>query len=238
MCQDEAGTCQTEKVNFDRPVVAAFDLDGTLTEGGSVGRWLRAIGGYGRFYGAGISLALPLTVGAVMSGPAADRAKESLFRKILSGRPHDEVASASREFALTHLHEEVRLHVQQRLEWHKSEGHRVVVVSASPEIYVAVIAHELGAHGAVGTRLAVDPLGRLTGGYLGRNCRGEEKIRRLHEWIDAQNFSVTPEIYAYGNSRGDLRMLSAADHPYDVGKLGPLGALRHFPRFSSGGRPD
>ena len=224
-------------MSFDHPVVAAFDLDGTLTEGGSVGRWLRAVGGSGRFYGAGLSLAIPLTVGAILSGPAADSAKESLFRKILTGRPFDELESQSREFALAHLHAELRPHMQRRLQWHKDQGHHIVVVSASPQIYVSVIAHELGAHGAVGTRLAVDPIGRMTGGYLGRNCRGEEKIRRLHEWIDEQKFPETPEIYAYGNSRGDRRMLGAADHPFDVGKLGPIGALRRFPRLSSDARP-
>jgi phosphoserine phosphatase len=40
-----------------------------------------------------------------------------------------------------------------------------------------------------------------------------------------------PELYAYGNSRGDRRMLSAADHPVDCGQLGTLGALRAFPRL-------
>lgn len=168
-----------------------------------------------------------------MSGAAADSAKESLFRKILAGRSVEEVTTVSRNFALAHLHEEIRPHVKERLDWHKRNGHHVVVVSASPEIYVSVIANELGAHGAVGTRLAVDPLGRMTGGYLGRNCRGEEKIRRLREWIDERGFTSVPEIFAYGNSRGDIRMLSAADHPFDVGRLGQLGALRHFPRLSS-----
>lgn len=220
-------------MNSERPVVAAFDLDGTLTEGGSVGRWLRAVGGTRMFATTGASLLVPLSVGAVMSGPAADSAKERLFRKILAGRPVDDVVRESRSFALAHLQSEIRPLTKERLEWHKSQGHHVVVVSASPEIYVAVIAEELGAHGAIGTRLAVDPMGRLTGGYLGRNCRGTEKIRRLHEWIESQSFEQAPLIYAYGNSRGDRRLLGAADFPYDVGKLGAFGALRNFPRLSS-----
>lgn len=226
--------CQNAGVNSDRPVVAAFDLDGTLTEGGSVGRWLRAVGGTRRLYGAGLSLAVPLGIGAVLSGSAADSAKESLFRKIIAGRLEEEVVAQSRDFALSHLHHELRPHIKARLDWHKEAGHHVVVVSASPEIYVSVIAEALGAHGAIGTRLAVDPLGRMTGGYLGRNCRGEEKIRRLREWIDERKLSGEAEIFAYGNSRGDLRMLRAADHPFDVGQLGRYGALRNFPRLTAG----
>lgn len=173
-----------------------------------------------------------------MSGRHADSAKEELFRKTLSGRNADEVRRLSEEFGLHHVAEELRPAVLNRLRWHQDQGHHTVVVSASPEIYVAVIAQELGAHGAIGTRLGIDPLGRLTGGYLGRNCRGEEKIRRLREWIDEQHFASEPDIYAYGNSRGDRRLLRAATYPFDVGKLGRFGALRNYPRLSSAELPN
>jgi HAD superfamily hydrolase (TIGR01490 family) len=213
--------------------VAAFDLDGTLTEGGSVGRWLRYVAGLRPFLSAGLSLTPALTLGAVASGRRADSAKEQLFRKTLSGRNADDVLRLSEEFGRDHVAEEIRPAVLERLRWHQAQGHRTVVVSASPEMYVSVIARQLGADAAIGTRLAVDPLGRLTGGYLGRNCRGEEKIRRLREWIDGQHFDREPELFAYGNSRGDRRLLRAATYPFDVGKLGRFGALRNFPRLSS-----
>jgi phosphoserine phosphatase len=58
-------------------------------------------------------------------------------------------------------------------------------------------------------------------------------MRRLSEWIDQQGFTDPPVIYAYGNSRGDRRLLKGASHPYDVGKLGPFGALRQYPRLPS-----
>ena len=50
-----------------QPVVAAFDLDGTLTEGGSVFPWLKSIAGRGRTWRAALSLAGPLTIGAFRS---------------------------------------------------------------------------------------------------------------------------------------------------------------------------
>ena len=43
--------------------------------------------------------------------------------------------------------------------------------------------------------------------------------------------TLMPVLYAYGNSRGDRRMLRGATFPFDVGRLGPLGALRLFPRL-------
>ena len=215
------------------PVVAAFDLDGTLTEGGSVFHWLRHIAGSREAYAAALRLAVPLTVGALRSGSSADRAKERLFRAVLDGRDGEEVALRSRDFVIEHLLRKGRSSTLERLSTHRTLGHDVVVVSASPQLYVDVVAEELGAQGGLGTRLAVDPLGKLTGGYLGRNCRGSEKVRRLHEWIEERNYERAPVLYAYGNSRGDQRMLRESTHPHDVGKLGSWGALRRFPRLAT-----
>ena len=80
--------------------------------------------------------------------------------------------------------------------------------------------------------------GLLTGGYEGKNCRGAEKYARLVVHLRAQgllsnNGGEQPVLWAYGNSRGDLRLLNAADHGVDAGRLGPLGRLRRFPRLSA-----
>lgn len=214
-------------------VVAAFDLDGTLAEGGSVFHWLRYVAGSASTYGAALRLIVPLSVGALRSGSAADRAKERLFHDVLEGRDLSDVQSASRDFILAHLARKGRARTLERLAWHLEQGHEVVIVSASPQLYVDVVAEHLGAHGALGTRLAVDPSHKLTGDYLGQNCRGSEKLRRLNEWIAHRGFDSAPVIYAYGNSRGDRRLLTAATYPYDVGKLGRFGALRHFPRLEA-----
>ncbi len=214
------------------PVVAAFDLDGTLTEGGSVFHWLRFVAGDATVARAALPLLVPLTVGAIRSGQWADSAKERLFQSVLAGRGLDEVAAASREFILHHLAEQGRPEVIERLTWHRDEGHDVVLVSASPQIYVDVLVEKFRIAGGLGTRLAVDTRGQLTGSYLGKNCRGTEKMRRLDEWIAARGYEVPPEIYAYGNSRGDRRLLAGATHPFDAGKMGRWGALRAYPRLA------
>jgi phosphatidylglycerophosphatase C len=219
-------------VELSSPTVAAFDLDGTLTEGGSVFKWLRRLTSSPAVLRAALRLAVPLIVGALRSGARADAAKERLFRSLLAGRNVHEVDAASREFALEHLAREGRPQVLARLNWHLEQGHDVVIVSASPQMYVDEVAHVLQASGALGTRLGVDPLDKLTGGYLGKNCRGSEKLRRLTEWIEQRNYASEPVIFAYGNSRGDKRLLGAATHPFNMGRLGKLGALRRFPRVA------
>src|SRR5580704_9211050 len=91
-----------------QPVVAAFDLDGTLTEGGSVFPWLKSVAGRGRTWRAALSLALPLTIGPVRSSRWADNAKERLFKKLLAGIDEELIAAHSRTFALEHLQHEGR----------------------------------------------------------------------------------------------------------------------------------
>lgn len=213
------------------PIVAAFDLDGTLSDGGSVFKWLRYLRGSRATYAASGRLALPLLVGAIRSGPWADHAKEQLFGRLLIGLDEDDVRATSRVFAIQHFEAHGRPKVLERLRWHLREGHDVVIVSASPQIYVDVVVEMFDADGGLGTRLAVDARGTLTGSYLGKNCRGKEKLRRLTEWTQTRFPDVEPTIYAYGNSRGDRRLLRGATYPFNVGRLGPLGALRQFPRL-------
>lgn len=222
----------------ESPVVAAFDLDGTLTQGGSVYHWLRYLAGNAPVYRATLSLIVPLSVGAIRSGHWADDAKERLFYKILVGRDLDEVRETSRTFALEHLAHKGRAKILERLEWHRERGHDIVIVSASPQLYVDVMVEATQAKAGMGTRLAVDARSKLTGSYLGKNCRGTEKMRRLSEWIDEQHYPLAPVIYAYGNSRGDRRLLRGATYPFDVGRLGAFGALRKYPRLKNSERED
>jgi phosphatidylglycerophosphatase C len=208
--------------------VAAFDFDGTLTEGGSVMDFLVALRGLPTVAAATAALAPRLAHGALVGGTAADQTKELLFRRTLGGVAASRVDDVSDRFARHHLARHLRSDVHSRFDWHRERGDPVVIVSASPEVYVRVAATLLGADGVVATRLAVGEGGLLTGRYDGANCRGEEKLRRLREWMD-ESGADPDRLWAYGNSRGDLRMLLAADVGVNVGRLGRFGRLRDFP---------
>lgn len=211
--------------------VAAFDFDGTLTRGGSVFAFLVAVTSRRRVAGAVALLAPHLVHAALVGGSAADLTKERLFERVLAGVPADQLAAVGAEFGVTHLERRLRPEVKDRLDWHRRRGDRVVVVSASPEVYVAAAGRTLGVDGVVATKLEVLG-GRVTGRYDGANCRGQEKLRRLREWIEGDG-TRPGRIWAYGNSRGDLRMLDAADTGVNVGRLGRFGRLRAFPSLAA-----
>ncbi|HEY1828755.1 MAG TPA: HAD-IB family hydrolase [Acidimicrobiales bacterium] len=220
-----------------RPTVAAFDFDGTLTDGGSVYPFLVALRDRWTVWRTVATMAPALIWAAIAGGTAADDTKERMFHRLLGGLPFEEVERKSQAFALAHLQRHLRTDTLGRLNWHLEQGHHVVIVSASPELYVLPAGQHLGVPGVVATRLAVEG-GVLTGGYLGKNCRGAEKYARLivhlrtNGLMTANGTGQQPVLWAYGNSRGDLRLLDAADHGVDCGKLGPLGRLRRFPRLA------
>jgi phosphatidylglycerophosphatase C len=224
--------------------VAAFDFDGTLCDGGSVIPFLVSLRGVWPVLRAVVRFSPALVRAAITGGTAADDVKERLFIRLLGGLSVVEVDRVGRVFAHAHLQRHLREDVARRLEWHRRQGHYTVIVSASPECYVSPAGEELGVDGVVATRLAVGGGGLLTGGYEGKNCRGAEKYARLVGHLRAVGVlggpaSEHPVLWAYGNSRGDLRLLNAADHGVDAGRLGPLGRLRHFPRLSQvAGRAD
>jgi phosphatidylglycerophosphatase C len=216
--------------------VAAFDFDGTLTEGGSVYGFLVALSGSDKVLRATAALSPRLAYAALAGGTAADDTKQLLFERVIGGASVEDLDRTAKSYAEAHLAKHLRTDVRSRLDWHRDRGDRVVIVSASPEVYVKVAGHLLGVDGVIATRLEVTGNATLTGRYDGRNCRGEEKLRRLRQWIDDSGLAVD-KLWSYGNSRGDLRMLRASDVGVNVGRLGRLGKLRSFPGLDETAQP-
>jgi phosphatidylglycerophosphatase C len=217
----------------NKSVVAAFDFDGTLTRGGSVWQFLVYLAGRSRVARAGLRDLPELLVAAIAGGKANDVAKQALFTAVLAGRESETVARQANEFGLLHFRRRARPEILDRLRWHTEQGHRVVIVSASLELYLSGVAKELGVDGLICTQMQVGSDGKLTGRFEGPNCRGAEKARRLRVWIDDSVNTADKDtfVWAYGNSAGDLDMLSGADLGVNVGRLGRFGKLKGFAKF-------
>jgi phosphatidylglycerophosphatase C len=197
--------------------VAAFDLDGTLTRGDSLLSFLRFSCGAARTARA-LGAELSRFVEAASTGGAArDRAKEALLSRCLSGRRESDLAAAAEEFSKAYLARRSRPEALTQVAWHRRRGHRLVVISASPEIYVIPMGRQLGVDAVLATRLETDGDGRLTGRFDGSNCRGEEKVARLVRWRGG----IDGRIWAYGDSSGDAELLALADVAVRVGRRWP-----------------
>jgi HAD superfamily hydrolase (TIGR01490 family) len=194
----------------DKPVVAAFDFDGTLTRRDTLLPFL--LHTLGSFEVARHALVLSPTLAAYGLGFIRnDIAKERVFIQCLSGMRMGELRQEAERFAENVLPTLLRKEALQRLDWHKRQGHRCVVISASLELYVRPWAINTGFDDVIATHLEAREDGRITGKLSGGNCFGVEKVRRLEALLGDRNGYT---LYAYGDSRGDKELLSSADVAY------------------------
>ena len=187
-----------------RPLVA-FDFDGTLTSRDSFTAFLRWRFGR-RAYAVGM-LALAADAARYVLDRDRGRLKVATTRRFLAGMPRAELEAWAQTFASEQGRALLRPDALRAWRRWQSDGARLVIVTASPETIVGPIARGLGADLLIGTRLAFDAAGRVTGDFDGENCRGPEKVRRLRA---AFGDEVRLEA-AYGDSDGDNEMLALAE---------------------------
>jgi phosphatidylglycerophosphatase C len=192
-------------------IVAAFDFDGTITRRDSLVPFLVTVAGRTAVLRA-LGAESPSLARAAAGRGDRDAAKERVLTRVLAGRAHADIEAAGRVFANSLVDAAVTPQARERITWHHREGHEVVIVSASLDVYLEPVARSLGVGQVLSTSLDVDEHGRCTGRLQGANCRGPEKAIRLRTLIGDD----TVELWAYGNSSGDAEMLALAHYPVRV----------------------
>lgn len=209
-----------------RPVVAAFDVDKTLTTRDCVVPFLWKVGG--PVLVVRLLPRIPQLLVAVLRR-RRDRIKAIATRAAVRGIPLSRIDIVACRYADQVWARRMRPDTVARLNWHVKQGHHVVLVSASYRNYLEPLAARLGVRGVISTELEVRD-GICTGGLLGPNCRATVKPERLRAWMDAEGLSGAV-IHAYGDSAGDRDLLALADHPTLVG----TSVIAVSPEFVSSG---
>lgn len=192
--------------------IAAFDFDGTLTRRDTLIGFLVQACGRRRVAGAVTAVATQAAAARARPSPPGahhrDTTKEQLLARLFAGDQAERVTEEGRRYAAT-LPRRLRPEAQQRVDWHRREGHELVIVSASLLAYLEPFAATHGFDHVIGVGLEVGDDGRLTGCLTGPNVRGPEKALRLQAWLDG----IEPDrLWAYGNSRGDHELMALSTH--------------------------
>ncbi len=189
--------------------LACFDFDGTMIRGDSIVAYLKTA--YRRGFVSRWDMAAVLlhTAGYFLRLEDSDETKTRAlrFRRQMTA---EERESLDRDFALRELLPRIYPEALKCWKKHQAEGKKMLLVSASTENYMLMVAEALGADALLCTYLAPD--GHVTG-----NCRGEEKVRRIREWLRQAGIEADWKAsFAYGDSESDLPMLRLAGHPVQV----------------------
>jgi len=161
-----------------RRTIAAFDFDGTMTRHDTLVPFLVSVAGRGPVLAALAAQSPRLAYAAAGRGDR-DATKARVLRRLLNGRPYADVEAAGRAYGAGLARRGIATDARDRVAWHRREGHEVVIVSASLDVYLAEVAERLGIGQVLCTSLEVDGLGCCTGELRGRNCRGAGKLERL-----------------------------------------------------------
>lgn len=191
-----------------KKVLALFDFDGTITSKDSFLEFLKFYAGSGIYY---VKLFCLLPFILMFYGRIIDNArlKEVFLKSFIKGKTVEQMEKAVAEFYQNRVDSFLRNDALKKIEWHKEEGHDIALVSASASLWLKnfTVKHEM--------QLLCSELevvnGRYTGLLSGINCNGREKVRRIKEQFNIDEYT---EIHAYGDSSGDKEMLELATHPY------------------------
>ena len=187
--------------------VAIFDLDGTLTFhdtlmpfllGFTVRHPARLAGGW--------------RLAPALAGYAGSRdrgaLKSRVIRLAMEGAGREEIGAYANEYVRRLAPRGVfRAGALATVEAHRAAGDHLVLLSASPDLYVPRIGEHLRFERTLCTEIGWEG-DILTGELRTPNRRGTEKVRCL-EWLRTQ-YPGAP-IVAYGNSRSDLPHMQRAD---------------------------
>ncbi|MEZ4238100.1 MAG: HAD-IB family hydrolase [Myxococcota bacterium] len=184
--------------------LALFDLDGTITSRDTMFAFVRHACGPVRL-GLGLVWLSPLLVAHKLGLVPAQLAKEQLLRHFFGGHTRERLEALGRSF-VAQIDASTRPEARTRLDWHREQGHDIVVVSASLDLWLAAWAAHHGLR-LLCTGAAFDG-DTFTGALSTPNCTGPCKEERIREALDLGAYEF---VYGYGDSAGDAEMLALAD---------------------------
>lgn len=197
---------------MSRPI-AAFDFDGTLLDGDCL-LILHSLvrSPLGRAID-GLRL-LPALLQWKCGLHSTAWFKQAFLQRLLTPAMHGRTIPRRLELLNTQLAnalwQRLRPEALARLEWHRQQGHRVVIVSASPRCLLQPVAKQLGVE-LIATE-TTNPCDGPPIQFSSPNCKGHEKLRRLQTWL--QEPLERADLHAYGDSLGDRELLMSSTHPH------------------------
>ena len=188
-------------------IIAAFDLDGTLTYRDTFFEFIRYVHGDAAFF-VGMTRLLPDLLAFKLGWIGNEAAKVRVLRHFFGGMAAEELYLSGAMFGRNVMPRYVRRAGLERIRWHVEAGHECWLVTASLSFWTHSWAADQGMR-LVATQPEVVS-GVFTGGLDGSNNYGPEKVRRL---MDALGDTPIQKRYAYGDSGGDRELLQWADEP-------------------------
>jgi HAD superfamily hydrolase (TIGR01490 family) len=211
--------------------VAVFDLDGTITRGDTLKLFLKFSWRHGPtrpWLAAGLPRAMRIA--------RQDVARRGEFKALVlamlhGGRSRARLAAIADAFVARVLADQVKPGARAALARHRAAGHRLLLATASPDLWVEPFARAENFDAVLCTRLAWTADDRFAGRLDGPNLLHAAKRDGVVAWMAQHAGGVAPHA-AYTDHHHDLPMLLLADRKVAVDptpKLAAEAAARGIP---------
>lgn len=184
-----------------------FDFDGTLTYKDTMFLYLKFYNSM-KFYVQFVKH-IPLFFLLKLKLADAEKVKKSFISSILKGESRTKIEKKSQSFFEKYQDEIFRVNALEFINNIDRTQTESYIVSASLDIWVKPFAEKLEMK-LLSTR-AEFKNDIFTGNFIGKNCNGPEKVKRIIETVNERKFD---KIIAFGDTSGDREMLSWADESH------------------------
>ena len=190
-----------------KPILYAFDFDGTLTKRDSLVEFIQYAKGSISFL-FGFTVFSPYIILMKLKILPNWKVKQKLFSWYFKGMEYKEFKNLCYRFA-KEKYSILKSSGLQYINEIAEKGDQIIIVSASVDDWVEPFFQDYPIR-VLGTKLEVIH-GKLTGKFKTKNCYGIEKVNRIVSEFPHRNDYL---LIALGDSQGDKEMLDFADQSY------------------------
>ncbi len=182
--------------------VAFFDFDHTLYKKDSLLEFTRSSVGNTKF-AVGLVLLSPYLLMMKLGLAANSDVKQKFFAYFFAGMQSDRFHALADEFAKDKLPAGLDHKTFTSLQKHREAGHKIVIVTASMAEWIKPWSDQYEVE-VIGTKPETKN-GKLTGKFATANCNRDEKVNRVNQIYNLNDFD---SVYVYGKGKGDREMLT------------------------------
>ena len=115
--------------------LALFDFDGTITTDDSLIKFIRFVVGDTKF-ALGMVVLSPMLTAYKLKFIPNYKAKQYMLSYFFKGMSEEKFIQVANEYSLKHIDTILRPKAMEKIAWHKEQGHKIVIVSASIECWL------------------------------------------------------------------------------------------------------
>ncbi|MGL5821655.1 MAG: HAD family hydrolase, partial [Sarcina sp.] len=119
-----------------------------------------------------------------------------------------------KDFYLSVLRNKIFIDAKKKMEDLKKQNYIILLVSASPEIYLKYFEEETYVDMVIATKFKIVN-NKATNKIIGENCKGYEKVRKIEDYLKNNNLEINKiSSFSFSDSLSDIPMLELTNNAF------------------------